>query len=110
MNDIEIIYERARGKHEVVLTNSLLLDEGYSWDVPIICGESGLGRFRLYADANTSEPCGEMFVFTVLYENSGNCSEINVTHAHPLDVDDAIEYIDEFMSGRMKSYLQGENN
>ena len=102
MNDIEIIYDRVKARHcGLVLTNSGLLDEGYSWDVPIICGESDAGRFHLYADRNTPEPCDEMFVFTVFYRDPEDSTHFLCTHRHPLDISDAVEHIDDFMSGRL---------
>ena len=44
MNDIEIIYEKIKDEFSLVLTNSLDLDDGFSWDVPVILGKSGAWR------------------------------------------------------------------
>ena len=65
MNDIEIIYEAVRDKYDLVLTNSLELDDGFTWNVPIIVGQTSIGRFWLYADGDVLEPQGLEFVFSV---------------------------------------------
>ncbi len=90
MNDIELIYEALKDRYELILTNSFALDDGFTWDVPIICGESELGRFQLYADANTPEPHGVQFVFTL---------PDRPTHGHPQTIEDAIDEIERFMAG-----------
>ncbi len=102
MNDIEIIYERLKDKYNLVLTNSLALDDGYTWNVPIIVGESGSRRFHLYADKDTLEPFGVEFVFSVEYEKCGEPSEKCHTHGHPQDIEDAIDFVERFMAGEMK--------
>ena len=93
MNDIELIYEKIKDEYDLILTNSLALDDGFSWDVPVITGESALGKFYLYADRNTKEPKGEQFVFSVADRQ---------IHWHPQTIDDAICDIKEFMSGRIE--------
>ncbi len=91
MNDIEIIYNKLKDRYNLVLTNSLELNDGFTWDVPIICGESESGRFQLYADKNTKNPHGVQFVFTLPDHR---------THSHPQSIEDAINEIEKFMSGK----------
>jgi hypothetical protein len=67
MNDIEIIYNELKDKYPLVLANSLTLNEGFSWNVPVICGKRKNAKFFLYADKNTLSPSGEEFVFSVVY-------------------------------------------
>jgi hypothetical protein len=93
MNDIELIYEKIKDEYDLILTNSLDLDDGFSWDVPVITGESGLGKFYLYADRNTKNPKGEQFVFSLAWQEK---------HWHPQTIDDAICDIRAFMSGRIE--------
>ena len=45
MNDIELIYDKVKDKYNLTLTNSFALNEGFTWDVPVIYGESQQGRF-----------------------------------------------------------------
>ena len=93
MNDIELIYDKVKDKYDLTLTNSFALNEGFSWDVPIICGESQQGRFWLYADKNTKNPHGVQFVFSL--------PDLQ-THGHPQSIEDAITFVEKFMSGEFK--------
>mgnify|MGYP003295219716 CR=1 FL=1 len=68
MNDIELIYDKVKDKYNLTLTNSFALNEGFTWDVPVIYGESQQGRFWLYADEDVPNPHGIEFVFSVEYE------------------------------------------
>ena len=104
MNDIEIIYEAVKDKYDLVLTNSLALDDGFTWNVPIICGKTEIGRFWLYADGDVLEPRGLEFVFSVdaEYEKQTLFGKKTVkyrNHWHPQTIEEAIEDINEFMSG-----------
>ena len=60
-NDLEFIYEQLKGKYDLLLTTTFALDEGYTIDVPVLCGSSVLGRFELYKE---DDDCEE-FVLTV---------------------------------------------
>ena len=93
MNDIEIIYEKIKDEYDLTLTNSLDLDDGFSWDVPVITGESCLGKFYLYADRNTKNPKGEQFVFSVADRQ---------IHWHPQTIEDAVCAVRAFMSGKIE--------
>jgi hypothetical protein len=102
MNDIEIIYDRLKNIHPLVLTNTFALDDGFTWDVPVICGKSSLGRFWLYADEDTPDPHGCDFVFSVEYEKRSRFSkktEVCHTHWHPHTIEDAVRDADRFMKG-----------
>ena len=68
MNEIELIYDKVKDKYNLTLTNSFALNEGFTWDVPVIYGESQQGRFWLYADEDVPNPHGIEFVFSVEYE------------------------------------------
>ena len=67
MNDIELIYNKVNDKHKLTLTKSLDLKEGFTWNVPVIYGESQQGRFWLYANEDVPNPQGIAFVFSVEY-------------------------------------------
>ena len=98
MNDIEIIYNELKDKYPLVLANSLTLNEGFSWNVPVICGKRNNAKFFLYADKNTLSPSGEEFVFSVVYTNLKN-KELplnNSYHDHPQTIKDAVSAINDF--------------
>ena len=102
MNDIELIYDKVKDKYNLTLTNSFALNEGFTWDVPVICGEARQGKFRLYADEDVPDPCGFEFVFYVEYEKQTWFRKRLVkrgTHWHPQTVEEAIEEINKFMTG-----------
>ena len=98
MNDIEIIYNELKDKYPLVLANSLTLNEGFSWNVPVICGKRKNAKFFLYADKNTLSPSGEEFVFSVVYTTPKN-KELpfnNSYHDHPQTIKDAVSAINDF--------------
>ncbi len=103
MNDIELIYEKVKDKYDLLLTNTFSLNEGFTGDFPVICGETEQGKFRLYADDLDSDPHGYAFVFSVRYEKRTLFRKRIVkryTHWHPQTIEEAIKDIDEFMSGK----------
>ncbi len=85
-HDLEFIYNQLKDKYDLVLTNTLALDERYTIDAPVLCGESSLGQFELYHD-------GSLFVLDI-DEVDGS-----YTHFHPIDVSAAINSISAFMNG-----------
>lgn len=102
MNDIEIIYEKLKNKYNLLLTNTSALNEGFTWDVPIICGETPQGRFQLYANEDVPDPHGFEFVFYVEYEKRTWFRKRSIkrhTHWHPQTVEEAIEEVNKFMTG-----------
>ena len=103
MNDIELIYDKVKNKYNLTLTNSFALNEGFTWDVPVICGESQQRRFWLYANEDVPNHHDIEFVFSVEYEKRTlfrkrlkKCH----THWHPQTIEQAIKYVDEFMLGK----------
>ena len=105
MNDIELIYDKVKDKYNLTLTNSFALNEGFTWDVPVIYGETEHGRFWLYANEDIPEPHGIEFVFSVEYEKQMRiffkkrmvkCH----THWHPQTIEEAIEDIGDCMLGK----------
>lgn len=104
MNDIELIYEKVRDRQDVLLTNTFDLNEGFEWNVPVICGETQQGKFWLYADENVSEPYGFEFVFSVEYEKRTRFRKRLVkchTHWHPQTIEQAIADVEDFMDGKI---------
>ena len=107
MNDIELIYDKVKDKYNLTLTNSFALNEGFTWDVPVIYGESGQGRFWLYADEDVPNPHGIGFVFSVEYNGYDEQTEDGLekvtmchTHWHPQTIEQAIKDVDDFMLGK----------
>ena len=106
MNDIELIYEKVKDKYKLILSNSFALNEGFTWDVPVIYGESQQGRFWLYADEDVPEPHGIEFVFSVEFKKQKRiwfrkhmvkCG----THWHPQTIEQAIADVEDFMDGKL---------
>ena len=107
MNDIELIYEKVKDSHGLRLANTAALNEGFVWDVPVIYGESQQGRFWLYADEDVPNPHGIGFVFSVEYKGYEEQTEEGLeivakchTHWHPQTIEQAVEDINNFMTGR----------
>ena len=50
MQDIEILYNRLKEKYDFTLTNAYALLEDFTWDIPVICGKTSFGEFRLYEE------------------------------------------------------------
>ena len=102
-NDIQFIYNRLKDKHALILTNAGALKEmGFTIDVPILYGESKLGKFWLYAEEPHSCDC--TFVFDVEYEKRTWFRKRLVkcfTHWHPRSIEQAIDDVDKFMSGEL---------
>ena len=87
MNDIELIYDKLKDKYDLVLTSTMALDDGYTIDVPVICGASEKGRFDLYKDESVG-----LFVFSVAPEKTEKH-----WHTHAIDMEGAIRLVDGFM-------------
>lgn len=91
MNELRFIYEKMKNKYDLVLTNTFALNDGYTIDVPVIRGFSSDRRFDLYKEE-------DLFVFSVEFLN--NSGDEKYSHAHPYDANNAIDYIEKFMSKR----------
>lgn len=87
-NDLEFIYEQLKDKYDLLLTNTLALDERYAIDAPVLCGKSSLGVFEFYHD-------GSLFVLDI------DKVDGTYTHFHPMDVSAAIDDISAFMDGTL---------
>lgn len=96
MNEIQLIYDKLKDIYSLTLTTTFALNEGYTIDVPVIRGAAFDARFDLYKEDDGNG----LFVFSVeLFDKVG---EDKYTHGHPYDADDAVRWIEDFMSGRMK--------
>lgn len=87
MNDLKIIYESLKTEYNIRLTTTFELNDGYTFDTPVIRGDGERGVFDLYNDDG-------MFVFA--YEDLNR--EEGYSHLHPYDSKEAIKLIKEFMS------------
>lgn len=87
--DLTAVYEQLKDTYPLVLTNTFSLPTGkedFGEDIPVLCGESAIGRFMLYDD-------GAYAVFDI--DKAGGA----YTHWHPDDVPEAVEGIRKFMEG-----------
>ena len=105
-NDLEIIYEQLRDKYSLLLTNTFALDDGYTIDVPVLCGKSVFGRFHLYRE----EDDWDEFVFSVEYAEPRILPEWGsvpqkYTHWHPQSIEQALKDVIAFMEGTHKFLL-----
>ncbi len=91
MKELKLIYDKLKSTYDLVLTNTFALNDGYTIDVPVIRGKAPDRRFDLYKE-------DDLFVFSVeFFDKAG---EEIYSHAHPYDVNDVIDYIEKFMSGK----------
>lgn len=81
-DDLRYIYDQLKDKYPLTFTNTFALDEGFTEDIPIICGKAVDRTFRLYWDDSD-------FVFS--YEMPGRKN-----HGHPQDTAEAIAFIESF--------------
>ena len=86
-NVIEV-YEKLKDRYGLVLTTTSALNEGFSVDGPIIVGKAHGQIIELY------EFDGD-FVMDVM-----DMKQTKGTHWHPYDVENAVDYIIEFMEGK----------
>jgi len=93
MKDLQFIYEKLKNTYNLILTNTAALDDGYTIDEPVIRGITANGRFDLYKD-------DDLFVFSV--EFFDKVGEEKYSHWHPLNVEEAIGDVVEFMQGHCK--------
>ena len=86
--DVVKVYEQLKDRYHLVLTTTSALDEGFSVDCPIVVGKAHGQFIELYED-------GGDFVMDVMDEE-----QTKGTHWHPNDVEEAVDYIAEFMEGK----------
>lgn len=93
MKIIQEIFDKVKDKYPLLLTDTgKLADEGFTISVPVICGESELGRFWLYREDEEHDP---LLVFSYeLSESYGG----GYGHGHPYSVEQSIEHIEQFMN------------
>lgn len=82
--DLRYIYDQLKDKYPLSFTNTFALDEGFTEDIPIICGKTCGKTFWLYWDDSD-------FVFS--YETPGR-----KYHGHPQDTAEAIALIENFFA------------
>ena len=88
MEELQLVYEELKSKYDLILTNTLALNDDYTIDIPIIRGTFTDRRFDLYKD-------DDLFVFSVeFFDKTG---EKKYSHCHPYGVPDAIKHIEDFM-------------
>ena len=101
-NDLEFIYKQLKDKYDLVLTNTFALDVGFTIDVPVLCGESKLGKFHLYKEHDGAYE----FVFSVEFATPKKprwyLPKEKYTHWHPQSGEQALEDVIAFMEGTLK--------
>ena len=86
--NLNYIYRQLKNRYDLVLTNTLALNDGFADDRPVLCGNNGKMKFQLYSDNGLP-------VFNVK-----NMEGTAGTHDHPEGTMDAMEYVVDFMEGR----------
>lgn len=92
--DLQAVYEQLKDKYDLVFTHTGALEGGFTADFPIMVG-SAHGQILYLSEE------GVDFVLTV-----ENIQRTMDTHWHPMDVEDAIFDVEEFMQGRADYDLQ----
>lgn len=102
VSDVEFIYLKLKDKCDLVLTTTFKLNAGFTIDVPVLCGESALGKMNLYKDTDY----GFEFVFLVEYVGKGflGHSKQKFTHWHPQNLIFALDDVDKFMSNDFERF------
>lgn len=88
VDDVIAVYEQLKDRYALVLTTTSALDEGFTVDCPIIVGKAHGQIIELYE-------YGGDFVLDVM-----DAEQTKGTHWHPIDVEDAVDDIAEFMEGK----------
>lgn len=88
VEDVLAVYEQLKDRYDLVLTNTMALDEGFTVDCPIIVGKAHGQIMELYEDDG-------LFILDVM-----DAQQTKGTHWHPGDVDRAVHYIVEIMEGK----------
>ena len=88
VDDVLAVYEQLKNGYDLVLTTTSALDEGFNVDCHIIVGKAHGQIIELYED-------GGDFIMDVM-----DAEQTKGTHWHPNDVEDAVDYIVEFMDGK----------
>ena len=86
-DEVVEVYEQLKDRYNLVLTTTSALNEGFTVDSPIVVGKAHGQVIELYEAG--------MLVMDVV-----DAEHTKGTHWHPLDVEDAVEGIVEFMEGK----------
>lgn len=87
-SDLRQLYELLKEDFPLKLTNALAVDDGFTDDFPLLYGKYSKQDFWLY------DYCDE-WVFSY-----GVTEASTRGHTHPQSIEEAEEYIREFMSGK----------
>ena len=88
---LETLYEQLKSKYDLLLTNTLSLNAGFSVDFQVLYGKSKLGKFYLFSEYFIDGDYG--FNFSVDLPNGES------THWHPQSVEQALDDVVAFMDG-----------
>ena len=97
MDDVLAVYKQLKDRYDLVLTTTLALNDGFTIDCPVIVGKAHEQIMYLYA-------CEGDFIFDIQ-----NAEQTAGTHGHPLNIEQAIEIITEFMEGKSDYILRPFN-
>lgn len=99
ISDIEYIYQTLKDKYDISIVNSPELNEGYTIDTLVICGQSQLGKFELYSQ---NPDMNYEFVFYYETEKTVRGKNRQIKgHWHPREYRDAIKDVEDFMNGKI---------
>ena len=86
--DLNTVYNHLKEKYLVVLTNAYALENGsdFDEDYQLLYGESPAGKFLLYDDG-----------LDIIFD--ADKADGTYTHWHPLDTEEAIKDVIQFMDG-----------
>ena len=93
-DDVFSVYTKLKNRYPLLMTTAFALDEGFTVDCPVLVGKAHGHIVELYSD-------GDMFVLDVI-----DAENTKGTHWHPIDVEDAVEDIVEFMEGKSDYRMQ----
>lgn len=92
-SDLHAVFERLKDRYPLTMTNTFSLDDGFTEDLPILVGQAHGQIIYLY------DYYGEFVMDVMDFEKTMG------THWHPVDIDEAVEDIIEFMEGKADYYL-----
>ena len=86
-DDLIAVYDQLKDKYDLLLTTTDELNEGFTVNCPIIVGKAYGKIIELYDDG--------IFVLDIM-----NAEQTMGTHWHPIDVEEAVKNIEDFMNGK----------
>lgn len=94
MKDLKFIYDQLKNTYNLIFTTTFALSDGYTIDVPVIRGTGKDRRFDLYKE-------DDLYVFSAeLFDVPKELKDERYFHSHPVNTQNAIIWIKEFMSGK----------